>query len=83
MDIIDALKILGIVLSGELIIHLVFYTVSMLIRKINRDKITRASIIKGLIERAFVVLVLLTSNASALTLLGALKIATRIKDTEG
>jgi hypothetical protein len=37
---------------------------------------------KGVLERTFVVVTLNFDMVSALTLLGALKIATRIKDTE-
>lgn len=75
-------KILAIVFLGELLAHLVFYLVSKVIKKANRDQITRSTVLKGLVERTFVVVVLFYNIASALTLLGALKIATRIKDGE-
>jgi len=82
MDIGIAIKILSIVLPGEFLIHFVFHFISRSIGKTNRDKITRASVLKGLIERAFVLITLWFNLASALTLLGALKIATRIKDED-
>ncbi len=82
MELIVLFKISGIILLGEFIVHLVFHLVSRFIGKANRDKISRTSILKGLIERAFVVLVLYFNLTSALTLLGALKIATRIRDAE-
>lgn len=76
------LQISTLIVFGEALILLLFYLISRLIGKTNRDKITRASILKGLIERAFVLTILLFNLSSALTLLGALKIATRIKDNE-
>ena len=72
----------GILLAGEIIIHLLFFAISKFIGKSNRDRINVATIIKGLLERTFVVVVLVLSLPSALTILGALKIATRIKDEE-
>lgn len=72
-----ALLVLQIAISiilGEILIYFLFHLLSKFLGKANRDKITRVSIVKGLIERTFVVVVLLTSSA--------LKIATRIKDTE-
>lgn len=82
MDLKSVLTILIVVVPGEILIHFVFHFISKSIGKTNRDKITRASILKGLIERAFVLITLWFNLASALTLLGALKIATRIKDED-
>jgi hypothetical protein len=82
MDLIQIAKIVLVILPGELIVHILFHFISRFIGKTNRDKITRSSIIKGLIERAFVLTTLWFGLSSALTLLGALKIATRIKDNE-
>jgi hypothetical protein len=82
MDLGIVPKILLVILPGEFLIHFVFNLISRSIGKTNRDKITRASILKGLIERAFVLTTLWFNLSSSLTLLGALKIATRIKDTE-
>lgn len=76
------LKILLLLLVGELVLHPIFHVVSILLGKQKRDKLTLRTIFKGLIERTFVVIVLCLEVASALTLLGALKIATRIKDDE-
>jgi len=71
-----------LIVLGEAFILLLFYLISRFIGKTNRDKITRASILKGFVERAFVLTILWFNLASALTLLGALKIATRIKDED-
>lgn len=76
------LKILLLLLAGELVIHPLFYLTSVLLGKQNRDKLTFRTIFKGILERTFVVIVLWLEVASALTLLGALKIATRIKDDD-
>lgn len=75
-------KLILLIAIGELIIHFMFFLISKLLGKANRDKITRSSILKGLIERAYVLITLWYGFSSALTLLGALKIATRIKDSE-
>jgi len=69
-------------LAGELLLHFTLFLLSRFIGKQNKDKITRTSILKGVIERFFVVTTVFLDLASALTLLGALKIATRIKDAE-
>ncbi|HTH56464.1 MAG TPA: hypothetical protein VL728_10505 [Cyclobacteriaceae bacterium] len=74
--------VLTIIVIGEILIHLIFIVLSRMLGKEKRDKITGLSIFKGLLERAFVVVTLNFEMVSALTLLGALKIATRIKDTE-
>ena len=76
------LQAIALIIAGEIFIHVLFYLISKFIGKTNRDKITRASVLKGLVERAFVLITLCNNIASALTLLGALKIATRIKDNE-
>jgi hypothetical protein len=72
----------AIVASGEILVHFLLYVISHSIGKPNRDKINFTSILKGLLERAFIFTVLVEGLASALTVLGALKIATRIKDEE-
>jgi hypothetical protein len=74
--------LLIILVVGEILIHLIFFILSKTFGKEKRDKITGLSIFKGLLERTFVVVTLNFDMISALTLLGALKIATRIKDTE-
>jgi energy-converting hydrogenase Eha subunit B len=71
-----------LLVTGEVIVHFVFYVISKSIGKPSRDRINFATILKGLLERTFVVLVLVLELPSALTVLGALKIATRIKDEE-
>jgi hypothetical protein len=71
-----------ILIAGEILIHIVLFFLSKFIGKANKDKINRTSILKGLLERTFVVVSLFYAFTSAMTLLGALKIATRIKDTE-
>jgi len=70
------------VIAGEIIVHFLFFIISRSIGKPNRDKINLATVMKGLLERTFVAVVLVLGLASAITLLGALKIATRIKDEE-
>lgn len=76
-------QIIGVLAGGEILIHLLFLMVSKMIGKSNhKDKIGIASVLKGMVERTFVVISCYFGLASALTLLGALKIATRIKDKE-
>jgi hypothetical protein len=76
------LKILGVIVSGELLIHILFFSLSKFFGKDKKDKINGISIFKGVLERIFIVVSFHFNMTSALTLLGALKIATRIKDTE-
>ena|SRR5690349_17746335 len=68
--------------AGEILIHVLLFAISRSIGKPNRDKISFTSILKGLLERTFVILVLVNGLAPALSVLGALKIATRFKDEE-
>ncbi len=78
----SVMKLIGIIAAGEVLIHVVLFIISRLIRKTNRDKITGTSIFKGLLERAFILVTLSHDLVASLTLLGALKIATRIRDHE-
>ena len=77
-----AALLFAIAVAGELLIHLLFFIISKLIGKTNKDKVSSASILKGILERLFIVISLEFNITQALTLLGALKIATRIKDNE-
>ncbi|MEJ0055424.1 MAG: hypothetical protein WDN75_07075 [Bacteroidota bacterium] len=72
----------GILLVGEIIVHILLFLVSKFIGKANKDKISRTSILKGILERIFIVVTLHFKMTQSLTLLGALKIATRIKDED-
>lgn len=74
------LKLLLILGVGELSLHLVLFLISKFIGKSNKDKMNRTSVLKGVLERAFILGALHYNMPSALTLLGALKIATKIKD---
>lgn len=76
------LGIIGFVVAGELVLHMLLFALSRSIGKQSKDRITLSSILKGITERTFVVVVLQMQIASALTLLAALKIATRFKDEE-
>ena len=76
------LQLVGILAAGELVIHLLLFLISKFIGKVNKDKISKTSILKGVLERIFIVVSLHLGMTQSLTLLGALKIATRIRDTE-
>jgi hypothetical protein len=73
---------IAVVIAGEVALHILLFLISRLIGKPNRDKISFVSILKGLLERTFIVIVLVLGLAAGLAVLGALKIATRIKDEE-
>jgi uncharacterized membrane protein len=77
-----ALKIVAMLILGELLIHVLFFSLSKFFGKDKKDKINGISIFKGVLERTFILVSFYFNMTSALTLLGALKIATRIKDTE-
>jgi hypothetical protein len=72
----------ALLVAGEFTIHVLFFVISRTIGKSNKDKISGTSILKGILERTFVIVSLWFNMTGALTLLGALKIATRIKDNE-
>ena len=72
----------GFLMLGEVVIHLLFFLISKSIGNPNRDRINLSTVMKGWLERAFIAVVLVLGIASAITMLGALKIATRIKDEE-
>jgi hypothetical protein len=76
------LKIVLILLGGEIVIHFILFLLSKFFGKATKDRISLRSILKGILERIFIVVTLYHNMTQALTLLGALKIATRIKDTE-
>ena len=78
----SALTVIGIIAAGELLVHVLFFMISKFIGKTNKDRIDRVSILKGLLERSFIAVSLFYNMTASLTLLGALKIATRIKDPE-
>jgi len=72
-----------LIIAGELVLHMLLFGISKMIgNKQSRDKITFSSVLKGITERTFVVVVLWMNISSALTLLAALKIATRFKDED-
>jgi hypothetical protein len=73
---------LGIILAGEVLIHLLLFIISKAIGKTSKDRINVSTIFKGILERSYVTIVSFLNMVPALTLLGALKIATRIKDEE-
>ena len=73
---------IGFLMIGEVLLHVTLFAIGKAIGNKSRDRITPASALKGVMERTFVVVVLQSGFASALTLLGALKIATRIKDED-
>ncbi len=83
MEILTSLlKFAFLVFIGEVLLPILLFLVSKFIGKEKKDKISRTSILKGVLERIFILVSLHFNLAQSLTLLGALKIATRIKDTE-
>ncbi len=78
----QVINLLILIFIGEPLIHLLLFIMSKVFGKEKKDQLSGLSVFKGILERTFVVVTLYFDMASALTLLGALKIATRIKDTE-
>ncbi len=76
------LKLTMVLAIGEFSLHFVLFLISKFIGKSNKDKISRISVLKGMLERTFILVSLLYNMPPALTLLAALKIATRIKDND-
>ncbi len=70
------IKYLTVIVFAELCSILFFW----LLAKYNGDKISLASILKGIFERAFICFSLIAGYPHVITLFAALKIATRIKE---
>lgn len=74
---------LGIILLIEIIGLVVFIVLAKWSSKGgNENKINARSVVKGIIERAFITFTLLIAIPQAITVFAALKIATRIKDDD-
>jgi len=69
-----------IYISVIIIIELGSILFFLVLAKYNQDKISFSSVMKGIMERAFICFSLLVGYPHILTLFAALKIATRIKD---
>jgi len=76
----NLLFVIFIILSVEIIGHLVFIIISKWNKHKNHNKIDFRSILKGVLERVFITFVITINLPNALTVFAALKIATRIKD---
>lgn len=71
-------------------IHMAIYVVGelgalpvfFLITKMFKRDLTRSSVLRGALERAFIFIVLLVDLPQGLAFFGALKIATRLKDDD-
>jgi hypothetical protein len=66
--------------GGEALSVLLFWLLSKVFTGKDGAGINRRSVIKGIVERMFLFFALIHDLPHVLTLLGALKIATRIKD---
>ncbi len=66
--------------AGEVFATFMFWVVSKIFHGREGAKISKRSVFKGIIERMFIFFSLVYNLPHALTVLGALKIATRIKD---
>ena len=68
-----------IIVGGEVIATLIFWAI---VRGFKRDKLSVGGVTRGLLERLFLFFCLVNGVMHALTLFGALKIATHIKDDD-
>ncbi len=68
-----------ILILGEILANVVFY---VLIRIMNRGKMSFSSAVRGIFERLFLFFAMVNGIFHALTLFGALKIATHIRDDD-
>ena len=71
-----------IVIGCEVAALFLFWMLAKLNKNGNKNKISFVSVMKGLIERAFITFTLVIHLPQSLTLFAALKIATRIKDED-
>jgi len=70
---------LVILIAGELVTNLCFF---ILIKIMNRGRMSFSGAIRGTFERLFLFFAMVNDIFHALTLFGALKIATHIKDDD-
>tara|TARA_Y100001972_G_scaffold128821_1_gene191973 strand:+ start:5958 stop:6299 length:342 start_codon:yes stop_codon:yes gene_type:complete len=70
---------LVILVAGELVTNLFFF---ILIKIMNRGRMSFSGAIRGTFERLFLFFAMVNDIFHALTLFGALKIATHIKDDD-
>ena len=76
----QSLYVVFMLIAGEAFATLLFWVVSKIFHGREGAKISRRSVFKGMVERMFIFFSLIYNLPHALTVLGALKIATRIKD---
>ena len=69
----------SVLVAGELITNLCFF---ILIKIMNRGRMSFSGAIRGTFERLFLFFAMVNDIFHALTLFGALKIATHIKDDD-
>ncbi len=69
----------SVLVAGELVTNLCFF---ILIRIMNRGSMSFSGAIRGTFERLFLFFAMVNDIFHALTLFGALKIATHIKDDD-
>ncbi len=70
---------LSVFVAGELIANLCFF---VLIKLMSRGKMSFSGAVRGTFERLFLLFAMVNDIFHALTLFGALKIATHIKDDD-
>lgn len=75
----SSLWFLGILLAGELLAILIFWLLSKAFR---RNELSLRGVLRGILERTFIYFCMVHEIFHALTLFGALKIATHIKDDD-
>lgn len=67
---------------GEAFATALYFTISKIMHRNKTNRLTTRSLLKGLLERAFLFLSLVNGFPHALTVFGALKIATRLRDKD-
>lgn len=74
----DILRFMVFILSTEILLSIFYYVITP--KTIRKNKIIDyKSILKGIVERIFLFVSLINNYPHALTLFGALKLATRLK----
>lgn len=72
----------AILAVGEIVATALYFAISRFMHRGRVNKISARSVLKGILERCFLFLALANGFPHAMTVFGALKIATRLRDKD-
>lgn len=78
----ETVYFLAVLAVGEIVATVLYLLISRIMHRGRVNKISMRSILKGMLERSFLFLALANGFPHAMTVFGALKIATRLRDKD-